>query len=43
MALVRMTRRGSRENGAPLGRFLAKLVPLMENIQQVGRAIFAHG
>jgi hypothetical protein len=29
------------ENGRLFGRFLAKLVPLMEDIQQVGCATFA--
>jgi hypothetical protein len=28
------------ENGSPSGKFLAKLVPLIEDIQQVGCATF---
>ena len=35
MALVRLTQHAWGENGDPSGRFLAKLVPLMEYIQQV--------
>ena len=43
MALVRLTRDPPCENEHSLGKFLAKLVLLMEDIQRVGCEMFAHG